>query len=145
MATAQAIKAALSRVHDLTSLVNELLGNPDVLQWPIEERIDNPEKITYGWTAEELNAQGLEKQLLDGEVRQIRPFRSDQPWGLFLVEFAHGQVYRTALRQVLRGLVPSRRRDPSLQALSFHTNYRCPREGKRQQSRFVRKAFGGKD
>jgi hypothetical protein len=39
-----------------------------------------------------------------------------QPWGVFLVEFADAQVYRTALRQVLRGLVPSRRRDSSLPA-----------------------------
>ena len=38
------------------------------------------------------------------------------PWGIFLVEFADVQVYRTALRQVLRGLVPNRRRDPNLQS-----------------------------
>jgi len=116
MANPQKIKETLSRVHDLTSLVNELLAGPDALQWPIEEEIEDPQKITFGWSAEELNVQGLEKQLLDGEVRQIRPFRAGQPWGVFLVEFAREQVYRTALRQVLRGLVPSRRRDPSLQA-----------------------------
>jgi hypothetical protein len=116
MANPQKIKETLSRVHDLTSLVNELLAGPDALQWPIEEEIEDPQKITFGWSAEELNVQGLEKQLLDGEVRQIRPFRTGQPWGVFLVEFAREQVYRTALRQVLRGLVPSRRRDPSLQA-----------------------------
>ncbi len=115
MATAQKIKEALSRVHDLTSLVNELLAGPDALQWPIEEEIENPQKITFGWTAEELKAQGLEKQFLDGEIRQIRPFRSGQPWGIFLVEFTRGHVYRTALRRVLRraGSQPSPRPQPS--------------------------------
>src|SRR5947209_13615136 len=108
MPTAPQIKQALARVEDLTSLVNELLR--DTLGWLLADKIDDPEEITYGWSAEELKAQGLERHLLDGEVRQIRPFRADQPWGIFLVEFAHDHVYRTALRQVLRGLIPSRRR-----------------------------------
>jgi hypothetical protein len=32
--------------------------------------------------------------------------------GHILLEFADDRVHRTALRQVLRGLVPNRRRDP---------------------------------
>ena len=48
-------------------------------------------------------------------MRQLRSLVPGQPWGIFLVEFADPQVYRTALRQILRGLVPNRRRDPSLQ------------------------------
>src|SRR5947209_4709067 len=114
MPTVHDIRETLLSIQDLTGLVNDLLG--DTLDWPITDRIESPEEITYGWTAEELNAQGLEKRLLDGEIHQVRPFRADQPWGIFLVEFTHGQVYRTALRQVLRGLVPNRRRDPALQA-----------------------------
>ncbi|MBY0528546.1 MAG: hypothetical protein K2R98_34465 [Gemmataceae bacterium] len=102
MATAQEIQDAFGRVDDLTSLVNELLT--DTLHWPVADRIDHPRKITYGWTAEELKAPGVEEKLLDGAVRQIRPFRTDQPWGIFLVEFTDERVYRTALRQVLRGL-----------------------------------------
>ena len=39
-----------------------------------------------------------------------------QPWGVFLVEFADEQIYRTALRQILRGLVPSRRKHAGLAA-----------------------------
>ena len=62
----------LGRVHDLASLVNELLT--DTLHWPLQDRIDDPQKISYGWSADELHAQGLEKQLLDGEVRQAAPF-----------------------------------------------------------------------
>src|SRR5205085_7625441 len=46
----------------------------------------------------------------------FQPFRNGQPWGVFLLEFTNGKIYRSVLRQVLRGLVPSRRRDPSLTA-----------------------------
>ena len=61
-------------------------------------------------------AYGHAARLQGGTVRQLRPFVPGRPWGIFLVEFADTQVYRTALRQILRGLVPSRRRDPSLQS-----------------------------
>jgi hypothetical protein len=44
------------------------------------------------------------------------PFVPGQPWGMFLVEFADIQPYRTSLRQILSGLVPSRQRDPALQS-----------------------------
>ena len=36
--------------------------------------------------------------------------------GHFLIEFTNTQEYRTSLRQILRGLVPNRRRDPALQS-----------------------------
>jgi len=42
---------------------------------------------------------------------QLRPLVSGEPWGIFLAEFADTQACRTALRQVLRGLVPNRRWD----------------------------------
>ena len=41
---------------------------------------------------------------------------SAQPWGVFFIEFTDERPYRTALRQILRRLVPNRRRDASLQA-----------------------------
>ncbi|MGE0883663.1 MAG: TaqI-like C-terminal specificity domain-containing protein [Blastocatellales bacterium] len=49
-------------------------------------------------------------------VRQLQNFRADQPWGVFLIEFNDAKLYRTALRQVLRGLVPNRRKDSSLKS-----------------------------
>ena len=51
MATASAIQTALSGVHDLTSLRNDFLV--DTFRWRIEERPEDPEQVTYGWTAEE--------------------------------------------------------------------------------------------
>src|SRR5437667_7011652 len=109
MATAQAIKEALAHVHDLPSLLNDLLA--DTRDWPLRDRIEDPTDISFGWTPEELRAKGLDKHLLEGEIRQLRPLRTGQRWGIFLIEFANTRIYRTHLRQVLRGLVPNRRRD----------------------------------
>ena len=116
MATAQKIKEALSRVHDLTSLVNELLAGPDALQWPIEEEIENPQKITFGWTAEELKAQGLEKQFLDGEIRQFGRFAPVSRGASSSSNSPAGTSTGQPCDRCCAGLVPSRRRDPSLQA-----------------------------
>ena len=110
MPSRQTVNQALARVHDLPTLTQHLLT--DTLHWPIENKIETIEEISFGWTPQELQAQGLEEHLLDGQAWQIRPFREDQPWGIFVLEFADERVYRTALRQVLRGLVPNRRRDP---------------------------------
>ncbi|MEM4168449.1 MAG: DNA methyltransferase, partial [Candidatus Caldarchaeum sp.] len=92
----------------------QLLREP--LGWPIEPDalIDD---ISFEWDAHELRVHEKQQAYLkDGIVRQLRPFTENQPWGVFIVEFNEPRVYRTALRQVLRGLVPSRRRDSSLPA-----------------------------
>jgi hypothetical protein len=106
------IQSALAKVRDRASLFDELLST--TLHWPDLEHVQRLEDIGYGWTAEELRAQSLDAHLLKGQVWQIPPRRRDQPWGVFFLEFTHDKVYRTVLRQVLRGLVPSRQRDSSL-------------------------------
>src|SRR5205085_2796738 len=113
----------LERVHDRASFLQEFLA--ETLGWPIEQGIENPESISYAWSGDELQTQGLARHFVDGQVRQLRPFHTGQPWGIFLLEFqlphhfdtTHGLTGATGtLRKVLRGLVPSRRRDPSLAA-----------------------------
>jgi hypothetical protein len=113
MVTPSQIEQAIRRVTDQQSLVRGLLA--DTLHWPTPEEIEDLHDLGYGWTPEDLRAQGLERHLLDGHVWQIL-LRQPQPWGIFVVEFARDQVYRTVLRQVLRGLVPSRRRPHDLPA-----------------------------
>ena len=113
MVTAQKIEQAVSGVKDRTSLLQGLLA--DTLHWPIPEDVEQLDDLGYGWTEEDLHAQGLERHLLEGQIWQL-PLRHGQPWGIFVVEFAHDKVYRTVLRQVLRGLVPSRRRPHNLPA-----------------------------
>ncbi len=114
MPTSQSIQQAITQVTDQKSFLRGLLA--DTLEWPIPDRYGMLSDLGYGWSADDLRAQGLEKHLLEGsQVLQIQ-LKTGQPWGIFVIEFAQDKVYRTVLRQVLRGLVPSRRRDAALPA-----------------------------
>jgi hypothetical protein len=110
---AEGLERAVRGVDSLESLLGVLR---DELGWPLEASAPQ-EETTFDWSAEELKlTESSARRLRHGVVRQLRPFTTNQPWGIFLVEFSEGQVYRTALRQVLRGLVPSRRRSSTLPA-----------------------------
>jgi hypothetical protein len=106
---------AVRNVTDFNSLLRLL---QDELQWNDLDPSLVQEDVTFAWTADELRLhESAAERLEGGAVRQLRPLRPNQPWGgIFFVEFADKRVYRTALRQVLRGLVPSRRHDPQLPA-----------------------------
>jgi len=68
------------------------------------------DELTFEWTGSELNlSEDVTCKLKSGRIRQIQPLRDGQPWGIFLVDFATPHVYTTALRQLLRRLVRSRR------------------------------------
>ncbi|MCI0640514.1 MAG: hypothetical protein L0Y70_15690, partial [Gemmataceae bacterium] len=95
------IHAALDRVADQASFLRVLLQ--ETLEWPIEDKIKRIQDISYGWTQDDFRAQGLDKKLVGGQAWQIQPFRADQPWGIFVLEFHEPKGYRTHLRQVLRG------------------------------------------
>ena len=98
--------AAIARIRDLPSLLAFL---SDELNWPLDPAAA-PEDATFDYRADELRVQPAQAaRLRGGVVRQLRDLHGGQPWGVFLVEFNEPQVYKTALRQVLRGLVPSRR------------------------------------
>jgi len=56
------------------------------------------------------------KALSGGLIRQLRAMTAKQPWGIFLVEFNDDRIHRGLLREILRGLVANRRRDPHLPA-----------------------------
>lgn len=117
MADVQKIESAVRRVRNQASFIQDLLI--DALGWEIDERAEDIEEISFEWSAEELRADGLEKHLVDGTIRQIRPFKSN-PWGIFILEFKNPDVFATGrgmtvtLRNVLRGLVPSKRKRSSL-------------------------------
>jgi hypothetical protein len=117
MATPQQLQRALEKVHDRATFLEGFLA--DTLGWPIQHGIEDAEDISYAWNEEDLRTQGLDRHLVDAQVRQLQPFHQGQPWGIFLLEFRndrpfthrHGLTGTTgALRKVLRGLVPSRRR-----------------------------------
>jgi adenine-specific DNA-methyltransferase len=104
---------AVRAIRDLPSLLRFLERD---LQWKLPQ---NPttEEATFEWSASELRLnEAAQSKLSGGSVLQLRPMTNDQPWGIFIINFTDGQVYKTALRQVLRGLVPRRRRDSNLPA-----------------------------
>ncbi|MBI3411355.1 MAG: hypothetical protein HY040_23720 [Planctomycetes bacterium] len=118
------IESALGWVKDQATFLQTLLV--DTLHWPADEKVERVADIAFGWSEDDLRSQGLlESQLQEGQVWQVQPFRTDQPWGIFLLEFNRPDLFSAkggmtgatgVLRKVLRGLVPSRRRDPELKA-----------------------------
>ena len=109
------IHSAIQTIKDQKSFIKNLLINS--LGWKIPEGTTNVEEISYPWTAAELNAEGLDKKIVDGEIHQIQPLEEsrNQPWGIFLLEFKNvdafvkGRGLTGTLRKVLRGLVRKKR------------------------------------
>src|SRR5439155_24783716 len=114
---AQGIETALRQVRDEQSFFQRLLG--ETLEWPLEE-VREIEDIAYAWSAEDLHAADLERQVVEGRAWQIQPFGENQPWGIFVLEFKRPEALGArqgmagALRKVLRGLVASRRKAAGL-------------------------------
>ena len=117
MPKSQEIQQALSRVKDQQAFFKELLGQ--TLAWPTADAKQVGE-IAYGWSAQDLNASGLDSQLVEGSIWQLQPAAKDQPWGVFVLEFKSEDSLSPrrgmagVLRKVLRGLISSRRKDPKL-------------------------------
>ena len=111
------IAAAVKHVEDQKSFFEGLLS--ETLEWPTSDA-DRIGDIAYNWSEEDLRARDLRKHLIDGAIWQIQPAATDQPWGIFVLEFKHADALSArrgmvgVLRQVLRGLVASRRRNPDL-------------------------------
>jgi hypothetical protein len=117
------IEQAVKKVTDQASFVRELLAG--ALEWTIPDGVQRIDDISLPWSAEELRSRGLESRLVDGQAWQIQALRHGQPWGIVLLQFASDAHFSArgglagatgALRQVLRGLVPSRRRESNLPA-----------------------------
>lgn len=93
----------LRAVKDFPSLVEYLR---DGLDWQFES--DDVEDLTYDYESEEL---GLDAKsaIKIKEIKQLRPFYGEQPWGIFYVNFDAKQLPVGALRGILRGLVAKKR------------------------------------
>src|SRR5260221_4019311 len=118
MPTREQILSAISAVRDQRSFLQKLLA--ETLDWPIAESAGIPSDLGYGWSEDDLRTQGLDQRVLGGQIWQLQLI-GNQPWGIFLVEFKDAKIYKSDLRKILRGLVPSRRRDP-MSAAWKHTN-----------------------
>ena len=112
-----AIETALKAVHDQKTFLNDLLAEP--LNWPVQTGVEEIDAITYEWSQEDLRSRDLDKKLIAGRVLQVQ-LTTKQPWGIFILEFAGDEVFKTdrgmtgILRQVLRGLVKNRNKPDGL-------------------------------
>jgi hypothetical protein len=103
----------VQQVTDYSSLMRLL---SEKLDWEISAEAAQDD-VTFDWSGDELHlSESSARRLNGGVVRQLRLTTSNAPWGIFFVEFNERNVYRTVLRQVLRGLVPKRRRESNLPA-----------------------------
>lgn len=110
------VEAALSQVTDESSFIQNVLI--DLLDWKIDPSVKSVESIAYDWSHDDLKAKGLDKKVLDGQVRQL--VLEGCPWGIFLVEFKNPDVFTKGrgmtvpLRQILSGLVPKQKKSAHL-------------------------------
>jgi hypothetical protein len=107
------------------------------LSWPIEdEAIEN---VTYEFQPEEL---GLKPEHFPkiNSIRQLRPPSTDQPWGIFFIDFENKKIPVTVMRRILNHLAVKRRADRMTVAgqawnpadLMFLTTYGEEYEGMRE-------------
>jgi hypothetical protein len=115
------IEKAVRNVTGRETFLQQLLAG--ALRWEIPDGVKRVDDISLPWSQEELRARGLDGGLIGGQAWQIQALRHGQPWGIFLLEFASDSPFTGrgglhgatgTLRQVLRGLVPSRRHDSHL-------------------------------
>jgi hypothetical protein len=96
------------RVYRIKGLDSLLVFLREDLCWDLPDAsIDD---VSFEWTGLDLNlSEDVNKKLKDGLIRQLQPFATHQPWGIFVVEFATREVSIITLRQILRCFVAKRR------------------------------------
>lgn len=115
----------LSKIQDFDQLVDYLR---DEMDWPIER--DNFEDYVFEYTPEELGIEAKNAAIIE-EIKRLRPFYVNQPWGIFFVKFEPKHLPVVALRRILGRFAskqPSRfgsgqRRRWEIEDLLFISNY----------------------
>lgn len=95
-----------ARLRRISSLDDVVAFFADELDWPIDA--DSLEDAKFDYTPEELGIPAQQAPKF-GNVQQLRPLTSDQPWGIFFVEFLGPRLPVTALRRLLHALVTRQR------------------------------------
>jgi Type ISP C-terminal specificity domain/Eco57I restriction-modification methylase len=76
-------------------------------EWPIEE--EDFENLVFDWDPRELGLKEAD-EYADLEIKQLRPLTSNQPWGIFFVNFPKKDLKVTILRRILGALTVKRRK-----------------------------------
>jgi len=95
-----------NHLRDITSFDDVIEYLTDELDWPIDA--DDLEEATFEWDPDELGIPADRVPSLTS-VRQLRPLETDQPWGIFFLEFDGPRLPLTALRRLLDKLVTKKR------------------------------------
>ena len=94
---------SIRQVKTLPSLIKLLR---EKLDWPIEA--DEIEDITFEYRAEELGLDAKHAANIK-EIQQLRPLDTNQPWGIFWINFEKKRLPMVVLRRILGNLVIKRR------------------------------------
>ena len=95
----------LKNVYNLESMLKYC---SKTLKWPInEDWFEDVDDLVYDFTAEDLDIKNDEFSKIQS-LKQLRPLIDEQPWGIFSVEFEGKKLEVSALRRILRSLIPSR-------------------------------------
>ena len=98
-------EAKVRGIKDIDSLITFLKED---LNWQLPD--GDISDITFDWTGTELSLSDSSlKQLKDGKIRQLQNFHDDQPWGIFIVDFATDKFLVSPVRDMLRALVSKKR------------------------------------
>ncbi|MBK8267547.1 MAG: hypothetical protein IPK83_04275 [Planctomycetes bacterium] len=94
-------------LRDIRTIAQLVKYLRDELEWPIES--NDFDAITFDYDpATELGLDAKTAAKVQ-EVKQLRPFADDQPWGIFFVKFEPKRLPIVALRRMLAGLVVKKR------------------------------------
>ena len=94
----------LRQVRSFAHLVRYL---EDELGWPLEGY--EMSEITFHYDPEELGLKSSEAAKIRVPIRQLRPLTSNQPWGIFFIEFDRTRLPIVVLRRILSHLVIKKR------------------------------------
>ena len=95
-------------LRDVYSLETMLRYCAGTLHWPIEEEwFEDVDDLVYDFSAADLGIKDEEFSKIQS-LKQLRPLVDDQPWGIFAVEFEGKRLEVSALRRILRSLIPNR-------------------------------------
>lgn len=93
----------LRSIKTFPSLVKYLR---DELDWPIES--DDFDELTFDYEPEELGLDAKTAVQIK-DIKQLRPLVTNQPWGIFFVNFEPKRLPVVVLRRILRSLVIKKR------------------------------------
>ena len=90
----------IKKISDFDSLVKFL---KEKLEWPIDT--DDFDELTYEYDPKTLGIHPDYVVTIKSPIRQLRPLTSNQPWGIFYIEFETKKLPIVLLRRILNSLV----------------------------------------